>query len=671
MPEQEQVNQNLIEQTRREIGKLVAEIEALANQNIPEGEFYAEYLRRISAALAARAAGLWLKTSQGNLRLAHQINVAVVGLDSSPEARAQHDELLRHTLKSAKPQIVAPQSGPGEGDSETPLYNPTDSLLVIAPILVDGEAVGLVEVFQDASRRSTAQQGYLRFLVRIAEEAAKFFKNRWLRQFQSQQELWNQVSTFSNSVHGGLEPKQVAYLVANDGKKLIGCERVSVAIRKHNKTNIEAISGQDIVEKRSNLVNRMSRLADRVLVHGENIVFTGQFEEHWPADITLALEKYLEESPSKLIIVIPMKDDREFGLKSVADVALIVEMVEDLATPDELAAKIEVVTRHGSPALFNALEYRRIPLLPVWRSIGNATQYWRGRRLSKAMMVLIGIAIVTVAMFVIPWPLRLEGRGELVPDVKRKVYAPFDGVIEDVKVEHNDPVEDGSTVLMLHNPDLESELRRLEGELRAGEFQLRGLEAQFQQNKLDKELGGKINQQKQQNQGLREQIELQRNQLEKLRITSPITGKVMDWNPKEDLLRRPIRQGDVLLEIADVDGPWVLDVEYPEDTVAHIARALKKSEDGTLPVTFVLSASPDRTYHGKLIEMATQAKPDQEENVVSAKIELDPDEDLEEVARKSMVSGVEVRAKVNVGLRPVGYVLFRELIDFVREYVFF
>jgi hypothetical protein len=36
-----------------------------------------------------------------------------------------------------------------------------------------------------------------------------------------------------------------------------------------------------------------------------------------------------------------------------------------------------------------------------------------------------------------------------------------------------------------------------------------------------------------------------------------------------------------------------------------------------------------------------------------------------------MVSGIEVRAKVNCGDHPLGYVLFRELIDFVREYVFF
>ena len=63
---------------------------------------------------------------------------------------------------------------------------------------------------------------------------------------------------------------------------------------------------------------------------------------------------------------------------------------------------------------------------------------------------------------------------------------------------------------------------------------------------------------------------------------------------------------------------------------------------------------------------------------MEAKIEIDSDQDLvnrlREAAEKSgegtsMVSGIEVRAKVNCGNYPLGYVLFRELIDFVREYV--
>lgn len=672
MPPEQQIDQQLIDQTKREIGRLVTEIEYLANQDIAESDFYAEYLRRIVQALAAQAAALWVKTPTGGLKLEFQINLHSVGIEAGEFQRQAHDGLLRYTIMHAKPALVQPHSGPGGDADATNVNNPTDFLIVLAPIILDGATIGIVEVFQDGSRRSTAQQGYLRFLIRIAEEAAKYLKYRRLRHFQSQQELFDQLGNFTRAVQGGLDPKQVMFLIANEGKKLIQCERCSVGLRRGRKTTIEAISGQDSVEKRSNLVQRMARLVDRVLIHGENFLYKGQVDDQWPSDIRQANERYLEESGSKLIAIIPLEDAREFGSRSSMKAALIVEMVEDTDVPGDMGGRVDAVCKNGGPALFNSLEHHRIPLLPVMKAVGGMTQWFTGQNLPKVVIGVILATVLIAGLILIPWPLRLEGRGELVPREKRTIFAPLTGTIRSVKVDHDDPVEDGSLLAEMFNPELEREESKLQDDLRVAEQEMRALEAERRaKGGFDNELGGKIEQVRQQITSYQQQLRLVRQQNQKLRVVSPIHGKVMDWKPKERLSMRPVQQGDVLMEIADTDGDWVLEVQFPENTVTHIARARAEHPNGRLPVTFVLSASPDTTYKGELYEVATQAKPVEEENVIDAKISLDNGQELSGKVKTEMVSGVEVRVKVDCGNYPVGYVLFRELIDFVREYVFF
>lgn len=673
MAEQD-IDPQTVSDTRREIGKLVVEVEQIANQDIPPGEFYAEFLRRVQTALAARASAIWLRTPNGNLQLQYQINMQSVGLDTDDFVKQAHFELLRRAITAGKPSLVAPNSGPGLETEGINPPNPVPFLLVLAPVVVESETLGLIEVFQDANRRASAQQGYLSFLTRMAGEVAKYLKNQRYRRILHQSEKWDQVETYIRAVHGGLNPKQVSYLIANEAKKLIGCERVSVALKRGRKTVIEAISGQDIVEKRSNLVERMSRLVGAVIKHGDNLVYAGTIGEHWPRDVVQTLESYLEESGSKLLVVVPMVDTREFGVHGKASAAVVVEMIEDHAEPEEMGARVDVVTRHGATALYNALEYHRVFLLPVWRAIGNSTQWLNASSMPKVVVGSI-LAITLVGFLVLfPWDLKLEGRGELVPKTRRTVFAPVTGTVREVKIDHGDPTEEYSPLAQMSNPEMERELLRLQGEYTTALQVLRALEADRKvRGAFDAELGGKINEQKQLADGLQQQIALQRGRMQDLRVVSPIRGRVMDWKPREKLLNRPVQQGDPLLEIADVEGPWILEVQFPESAVTHIARAKQERGSEDLDVTFVLSSSPDKTYRGKLLEISTQAHPVEQENVVEAKIVLDEDEDLRRMIYEGgkLPSGLEVRAKVNCGPHPLGFVLFREVIDFIREYVFF
>src|SRR5271157_2436610 len=145
-----------------------------------------------------------------------------VGLDREENSRIQHDELLRQVTAKAQPGIIMPHSSTGqsEGDRAAP-GNPTDYVILVAPIMYDKQLAGLVEIWQDPNRGQDAQKGFLQFIVRMSNLAAGYTRNHQLRQMVNQEQVWLQLEAFAQKIHASLNPVEVAYLVANEGRRLV------------------------------------------------------------------------------------------------------------------------------------------------------------------------------------------------------------------------------------------------------------------------------------------------------------------------------------------------------------------------------------------------------------------------------------------------------------------
>src|SRR5262249_51470648 len=147
-------------------------------------------------------------------------------------------------------------------------------LLVLGPVQIEGEPKGLVEIFQRPSSDIRTQRGYLKFLLQMCELMGDFLRSRQLRQFSDRQTLWNQLENFTRAAHTSLEPSVADFTIANEARRLIGCDRVSVALRKGRKCRIEAISGQDVMDNRSNQVVLLNQLATAVVAAGEPVWYS-------------------------------------------------------------------------------------------------------------------------------------------------------------------------------------------------------------------------------------------------------------------------------------------------------------------------------------------------------------------------------------------------------------
>ena len=221
-----------------------------------------------------------------------------------------------------------------------------------------------------------------------------------MRQMMSQQRLWNQLEGFTHQIHGSLDLKETAYAVVNDGKRLVACDRLTVALKIGGRTMVEAVSGQEVVEQRSNLVRELTRLCKVVIRSGEDLVYTGNTDGLAP-DIRDALEMYVDESGSKVVVVTLLHKpeaigdgNRDQGKEKVPFGCLVAEQIGDELAPTDMHARTEVVSRHASTALWNAQEHHKIFLKPVLKAMGSPWRMFRGRTLAKIAAVLAAVLVV-------------------------------------------------------------------------------------------------------------------------------------------------------------------------------------------------------------------------------------------------------------------------------------
>ena len=445
MSSEQSLDPQLIEQTKQQIRMLVNEIAQLAKSDIAPEEFYGEFLPRVVSALAASGGAVWVSEERGRLALGYQINLQQTQLGASEENQMLHGRLLQRVLTAGEGAIIPPHSGSADDEQGG---NPTEFLLVLAPLRAGEETVGVVEVFQRPDTRPATQKGYLRFLTEMCDRAGEFFKTHQLRHFSDRQVLWTQLEDFTRGVHTSLDPRDTAYTIANDGRRLIECDRVSVAIRKGRRCQIEAVSGQDLFDKRSNTVRLLGKLASAVVASGEAIWYTGDTSNMAP-QVEDAVQEYVDESHSKTVAVLPLErplpvgaeDDPEDRPEPEPPIgALIVEQIEDSRIPEKMLQRVEVVCQHSSMALANSLEHNSLFLMPVWRAIGKSRFLVKARTLPKTILVVSAVLIVLLAMVVVPWGFKMQADGSIEPVLRREVFAGIDGTVEEVFVADGDKV---------------------------------------------------------------------------------------------------------------------------------------------------------------------------------------------------------------------------------------
>ena len=682
------LSEQKIEQIRRQINRLFDEVAQLTEQDLAPAAFHGEFLQRALTGVAAPAGAVWGRSPEGNLVLQYQINLPHVGLDNSPESRQAHDEFLRQTCLQAKAQYMLPRSGTGATGGAG---NPTDFIVLIAPIVLNNAVVGLLEVWQDPRHSPDALPGFLQFLIKMAGLAALFIRNQNLRQLSGQQQVWEELEKFSRKIHSSLNPTEVAYLIANEGRRLVICDRVSVAVREGRKTHIEAISGADVVEKRSNLVQLQCALAEKVAKWGERLVYQGTKDESLPPPVLDALDTYLAESNSKLLVVMPLRDEREKNLERPPRSTLIMESFETGANNDQLFARLDVIARHATSALYNSVEHRRIPLRILWQPLARL-QDGLGSKARAITAAVAGLVfVILVLLVVIPYPLKMDANGKLLPEGRLWMYSPLEAQIVSFPdyVFTGSSVFQGQTLVELRDQRLEAQMIQLKGEIATLQNEIEALQALFVNTRdvAEKQrITGEIRKSKVQLDRKKAEYDALVRRTDAIEdrpgfflIRAPIAGTVLNSDFRETLINRTVKPSEPLLRIGDKDKGWEIDLKIPQRHVAQILLAFKdKPADYELDVDLLLASAPTKTYKGKLARgkisgeaLPNRDDPNDTEPVLAASVRIDgPDIPADKkLPPELLVTGTVVHAKVLCGNKPMIYSLFYGVWEFIYEKV--
>jgi RND family efflux transporter MFP subunit len=286
------------------------------------------------------------------------------------------------------------------------------------------------------------------------------------------------------------------------------------------------------------------------------------------------------------------------------------------------------------------LELKRLAETPWHRQVAASLRSKLAtpgrKRGAWAIAVLLAAAVLAVPM---PWrvsaPARLEG------SVQRAVVAAADGFLQQANVRPGDRVSAGQVLAQLSSQDLELERTRRESELRQHESGYRAAQARNDRTQMviSQSRAGEA-------QAL---LSLAQAQLERTRLQAPFDGIVIKGDLTQTL-GAPVQRGEVLMVLAPNDS-FRLILEVDESDIA----AIRPGQKGQL----ALAARPEQPLAftaRRIVPVATAA-----DGRNYFEVEAAPD-----AAQPNLRPGLSGVAKIEVGERSLGWLLFHRALAWLR-----
>jgi hypothetical protein len=100
-----------------------------------------------------------------------------------------------------------------------------------------------------------------------------------------------------------------------------------------------------------------------------------------------------------------------------------------------------------------------MPFRFVWATLAAVQEGLGGQTRAIVMAVMAGITALAAVLVLVPYPLKMDSTGRLVPQVRRIVYAPTAGYIKEFAVKPGDAVGPQATLGTAFDTDLYEKLR--------------------------------------------------------------------------------------------------------------------------------------------------------------------------------------------------------------------
>lgn len=561
--------------------------------------------------------------------------------------------------------------------------NAPSSLVVIAAPFGKGDVLGGVFVaWREPLETGSATQGFARLTEAIAEEVWVFALRRALRDSRPTDSR-PADSRPANSrpadsrparldqllaqLHENLSLTATAHVLVNEARILLACDRVAVSLAAGRRQRLVAMSGTEQPHRQSAVVERLEPLCAAVAAMGEPLWFGGQstsvaHEAESAPELLAMWEAYREVSPCQSLAILPLGVPSPLG-------TLVCERIERSldASVAEVWRKLEP---HAATALANARVVSRIPGHRFWLRWAKAGGGMAGQR---GAALVAALAVVVASLGLVPAELKVQAAGELRSVARREVFAPADGVVEALHVEHGQLVAADAVLLVVHSPELDRQWQEARGVADSLQRQLASVQSQRLQARAGDSatrqraaaLAAEEEQLQTQRKSQAERVALLEGRRRSLQVRSPIAGRIVSWGLRDRLSGRPLRRGDPLLTVAGDGGPFELELRVPERVAGRVLAAADGATGGH-DVAWTLASRPEATRRGKVCELARRFDYDEwGGGFLRVRVALEDGAALETAPREV---GEMVAAKIACGRVSLAESWFFELIDTARRW---
>ena len=336
------------------------------------------------------------------------------------------------------------------------------------------------------------------------------------------------------------------------------------------------------------------------------------------------------------------------------------------------------------PALANAFPFlstilvQQVRWLSLPTMLRNSSGGWGRRWLPRFALSAVRWLIFAVLCAGLLWflqkpaPMIIEAQAIVEPSIKRSIFVHVDGLLEELFVEDGQRVVEGQSLATLRSPILDLEIEEVVGQIRAiGEKRngLRVAVSQVSSTSSDAEsvqtrLSAEILLLEEQEKHARDKLHFLNEERKKLAILAPISGVVVARDLAKELESRPLRRGDSLFSIVDLDGPWQLQIQVADRDSGYVVRS---REDGLQKVKFVLDSLPKESFEATIKHVGGSI-----ENPKGDLCFLPVFAELESDIAKRAHMGANARVEFSCGLQPYWFVWCRPLLETIQQrYGFF
>lgn len=633
---------------------LLTRLDVAARQDLPANDFFREAVEGVFASLPVQTASAWIE-SDGSLQCPH-------ALSRQPRDNQREFGRVERMLAIAALQrsdtLVMPAGAVAE---DADVANETPWLQLLVPRADEGIPGLVLQVGLDPSASLNVRETAGTLLSAVADIALTFQLHQRLRRLQRQEEFWKNLDAALQAMHAADGVKSCASVVAEQVRRLMNCDRASVLIRRGSRCRLVGISSTVPIDRRARQVKLLETLAGEAMsrdVPTQAIVGDG----HAAAVLRVPmLDRYLDETQARGVRLEPLRPPTRSEDPERPVGVLVIENFTAAGT-DAWSDRAPVLAAHAAQSLRRALDtqnqgWKR--LLFPFRSLTSAALW--------TLFVLLLVA-GAVALIVIPADFTVEATGKLMPARRQGIFSPGNAIVTMVHVDDDDTVTPQQPLVTLTDPDLELEWSRLQGELETAAARLDSVAARRKLRLRDPNIDTSTLSIEEEElkvtiEGLRKQLDVVQHRRDELKVLAPMAGRVARWDLRGVLQSLPVQHGQRLMDLYDPDAPWRLELDIPDDVSGYVRLA----DSGDSPrVDYVFQTDAAHIYTARLDHLSDATDLNAGgEMTVRGLVDLPPGQIT--APRR----GATVIAKIHCGRRSLGFVWFREIVEFVYKQILF